>query len=543
MRRATWILLLVVMTAGALRAAPTDEARRLVAEGLKLLAKGDAEGALARFRDAQVELPESARLHYDVGLALYRLERWDEAGKAFELAAASGDREIEKRARLQLGNCAIKEGRFERALEELNRALEIDADYEDARANREWVIRKIAELARKKAEQEEKQKQERRFIEKLQEIVGAQTRAHLAVRGTMRRQALEVRPTRIERLSEILDAAPAEGEELPPALDEAALAAFFEGLRAGQGEIREQLAALVEEGRAKVAAAANAADPSALGADPATPPADPDLAKIEKALPFLEAALPLLARATDAAETASWSVHAAQEQALFEMLRALDELLDELTRIIQDEVQLLKDTAALERRAGSEDESERIDEAETRDRAIELRTRQEGLRERTRGVARQVETMVQSAPAAAPSGAPGAAGGGTPVGQDPAEAKKRMEEALGHLLAGRRSHGERLTGARDPGSSRRPRPRRPPSRNSSRRARRSSRRSRSPVTRDRRATRERRRSPRRRTARASRSPRRRRATTRPRASAARRTPRNRERRKAANRERRRRRPR
>jgi tetratricopeptide (TPR) repeat protein len=425
-------LLLLLLATSALFAGSglnSDEARKLVREGLELLKSGDADAALAKFRDAQVELPESHRLHYNVGLALYRAERYEEAAKAFELAAASSDREVEKRARLQIGNCAIKSGRYEEALDSLNRALEIDGAYAEARANREWVIRKMAELARKKMEQEQKQAQERRFIEKLQEIVGKQTQAHLALRVGMIRRELDLRPTRVERLDEVLDAPLAAKPEDLGSLNDDEEVALFARLLAAQTELRESLAALVQEGKERVDAAraaqassggAAGGPPPAAGASPMAMPVDPDAAKIALALPYLNDALPQLDRARELAEEESWNLHAPQEEGLIQLLRALDELLDELTLIIQDELQLLKDTLKL-----AKSQEAAAEEEEVRNRALELGTRQAELRERTQAIAKAIEGQVQAV----------STGGGTPVGQDPEEAAKRLRTALGHLVA------------------------------------------------------------------------------------------------------------
>lgn len=435
---------------GFLLPAAAQDVRARVREGLQLLRTGDADAALAVFRDAQVEEPESARLNYNVGLALYRAERFDEAEKAFRLATVTSEPEIEKRARLQGANCAIKTGRYEEALDALNRALEVDANYAEARANREWVIRKMAELARKKKDQQEKREQERRFIEKLQEIVGAQTQAHLATRMGMKRRGLELRPTRIKRLDEVLDAPLAPSDDAAEPMGDDEEGPFFETLAKAQVSLREKTTTLIAEGRTKVEetrAAGGAPTPG--GVVPPSPPGgqagpapiqDPQIAAIERALPILDRVQPLLERAEELAAEGSWNLQGIQEEALGLLLKALDELLDELMRIIQDEVQLVKDTARLGREVSAAANESEVDpnagasaasgsEAEgVRDRATELSLRQVGLRERTGQVAKAIEGQVQGLNS-------GAGAGGTPVGQDPEAQATRLKAALDHLLA------------------------------------------------------------------------------------------------------------
>ena len=335
--------------------------------------------------------------------------------QAFEAARAATDREIEKRATFQLGNVAVREGKLEEALDHYTRALEIDPEYEDAKVNREYVVRKIKELLRKKKEQAEKQKAERRVVEKLQELVARQTALHGETRIVMRALGKDVPPTRVRELEDVLTLP---GEK--PEAGEEALEGAAERAGDVQAAILEDTRALLEEIRAKIETPA-----------PQGPGQGASLENVEalkKALPFVVAAEPAMARAEEKARAADWvAAHVGQEEALIQLLKALDVLLDELTRLIRDEVQLLKDTARTRARAESPDPAEALSAERTRDEALQLRDAQGAIEERTRRFAEGLEQHLQAVREQAK-----AAGGPAP-GEDPEEATRRFETAVSHL--------------------------------------------------------------------------------------------------------------
>lgn len=428
-------VVLIVLACG-LAAAADDGARR----GVELLRAGDYEAALVALRDAQIENPDSPWLHFNIGLALYKLERWDEASTAFSSALFARDPDIEKRAELHLGNCAFQQGKLKEALDHYNRALVLDEGFENAKVNREFVTRKLKELARKKKDQQEEQEKQRKIIEKLQELIKEQVALHAGVRRAMAQGGTSLAPTSIEEFAGDLDFEMPEDavEERTEEDDEKILVAVGEQQEAALAKLRE----LLVEVRAKIEAGkAAGGQPGAPGAAPTppagAPPVDPaEVAKLEKAVPFLAAAEPAMDRArTGALESLRWpAVHAGQEEALAQLLKALRELLDELTKIIQDQVQLLKGMAGTAAAAMTPDETRRLEGDALLDSCVQHASTEEKLRERTTafamGVEQQLEMMRQQATPDPTSSAPQP---GTHPGQVPEEQLKRIEKAVSHL--------------------------------------------------------------------------------------------------------------
>lgn len=434
--------LMVILFAAAAFASGADE---LVRQGLEKMKAGEWEAALLKLKDAQIERPDSAELQFDIGICLYKLERWEEADTALTAALFSSNRDIEKKAAFHLGNVAVKRGKFKEALDHYDRALKIDPNYTDAKVNREYVVRKVKELARKEKEKKEKENEERAVVEKLKEIIAAQTEAHGMARFFMRLAGFELPPSKISELASALDQALPESRPDPATLKAEEPGALQE-VGTAQGGILEKAKALVQEVQKKVAAATSQpADPNA----PPVPP-DPEKEKLERAAPFLVAALgPLEGAQRDATTEKDWkSLNGNQEAALIQLLKALNELLDELTRIILDQVQVIKETAAAaetktsttattrptpESRPSGEQLLSPVGEDEAKK---PLDQRQDGLRDRTRAFAGGVEQALKAMQAEAAKKAkedPAASQPNVAPGQSPEDEAKRYEKALGHL--------------------------------------------------------------------------------------------------------------
>jgi Ca-activated chloride channel family protein len=152
-------------------AAQAEDAARsgaeFVKEGNKLLAEFKYADALAAYDKAAEQLPDSAAVAYDRGVALYRLGVFAKAEPAFQDALKSAHTELEAKAKYNLGRCAhqsalAQKDNLEAAINDLTRAvrfyqdaIQIDAGDQDARKNKELAERLLAFL-QKKLEQQKK---------------------------------------------------------------------------------------------------------------------------------------------------------------------------------------------------------------------------------------------------------------------------------------------------------------------------------------------------------------------------------------------------
>jgi tetratricopeptide (TPR) repeat protein len=115
------------------RAVETD-AQTLYDEGSALLAAGDAAGALDMLARAAPQLtdgPLAESAWYNLGLAAYKLERWETAAEAFGKAAALNPERPE--THLQRGMALHRLGRCADSVAALRKALELRPERREAR--------------------------------------------------------------------------------------------------------------------------------------------------------------------------------------------------------------------------------------------------------------------------------------------------------------------------------------------------------------------------------------------------------------------------
>ncbi len=116
----------------------------------------DFARALELWTQAQVDDPSDRRLDYNIGQALYRLERYPEAEQAFLAATATDVTTLAADAYYGAGNAAFQQGRYLDAIADYEKADTLRPDDEDGDHNAELARRRYDELM----EQAEKQQQE-----------------------------------------------------------------------------------------------------------------------------------------------------------------------------------------------------------------------------------------------------------------------------------------------------------------------------------------------------------------------------------------------
>ena len=170
------LVLALLGTAGAARAASPQEAQRLYAAG-------EYEKALAEYRSAVEAAGGDPKLSFNLGAAAYKAGSFADAAGAFAGALASDDPRLQEQGFYNLGNAQFRLGQksvesdpqqamqaWQQALEAYDGALELDPQDEDARFNREFVQRALEQLQQqqqqsekndqKQDEQEKKEDQE-----------------------------------------------------------------------------------------------------------------------------------------------------------------------------------------------------------------------------------------------------------------------------------------------------------------------------------------------------------------------------------------------
>jgi len=186
-----WLLGLLLLSP----AARADSARERVAEGNRAFAGGDYEGALSAYDEASVAAPESPRIEFDRGAALYKQGDFAKASEAFEKSALrTRDLALEARCHYNLGNCAFREAErqkdsdlkkalaaLEKSVRHYREAIERDPTLADAAHNIEvarLTMKQILdEIKKRQEEQKKRQEKEKATQEKLKQLVERQENA------------------------------------------------------------------------------------------------------------------------------------------------------------------------------------------------------------------------------------------------------------------------------------------------------------------------------------------------------------------------------
>ena len=131
-----------------------DAAAARAAEAKELYERQQYEEALRLYRDAQLERPESALLHFNTGDALYQLGKPDEALEQFERASVGGkESQLQADAFFNMGKTLFQQEAFGPAAEAFKQVLEIDS--------RDLQAKLHLEMAQERLEEQQQQQQQR----------------------------------------------------------------------------------------------------------------------------------------------------------------------------------------------------------------------------------------------------------------------------------------------------------------------------------------------------------------------------------------------
>ncbi|MFH1436828.1 MAG: tetratricopeptide repeat protein [Pseudomonadota bacterium] len=180
MRAATAIAFVIILAAPCAAHAwsPFMKENGKVKKGNKLLAKGQAAKALAKYSAALGDLPDRAGVHFNKGVAHYNLAKDKEEARGENLQesvksllgaidlASDEERDLRGKAFYNLGNVYYLGERWEEAAESYRQALKLLPGDKDAAFNLALALKKIEEQRKKEEEEKKKQEEEQKEKEK-----------------------------------------------------------------------------------------------------------------------------------------------------------------------------------------------------------------------------------------------------------------------------------------------------------------------------------------------------------------------------------------
>lgn len=136
--------------------------RGAVDEGNRSYSSGDYENAVKKYEEALIRDPESDIVNFNLGTALYKKERYEEAVGHLQKTLLSEDERLKEKAFYNLGNALYRSGIVKEkedpsaavsslrdALKQYEQALSLDQKDENALYNYEFVKKELERLMEK----------------------------------------------------------------------------------------------------------------------------------------------------------------------------------------------------------------------------------------------------------------------------------------------------------------------------------------------------------------------------------------------------------
>lgn len=132
---------------------------RATSQGRTLFDEGNYPKALERFTEAASIRPQDARARFNLGDALYKAGKLDEAAAIFQALGERDEAPLAFESRYNLGNVELSRQQLEEAVGAYRRALRLRPDDADTRRNLELALRAISQQQSQGENQPEDQQQ------------------------------------------------------------------------------------------------------------------------------------------------------------------------------------------------------------------------------------------------------------------------------------------------------------------------------------------------------------------------------------------------
>ncbi len=137
--------------------------RSLLREGNKLYEKEQFPDAEVSYRKALESSKDPVTGKFNLGDALYRQERFDEAAGEYEsVAATATDRDVRAQAYHNLGNAHLKGKKLEESIGAYKESLKLNPKDDDTRYNMEYAKRLLQQQQQQQQQQDKKDDKEKK---------------------------------------------------------------------------------------------------------------------------------------------------------------------------------------------------------------------------------------------------------------------------------------------------------------------------------------------------------------------------------------------
>lgn len=117
--------------------------KHLLVKGNQLYKSGEFEKAAGEYRKAAERNAKNAEAHFNLGNALYKAKKTDEAQKAFDAASETGDKSVMSKSAYNKGVVLTRENKLNESIDAYKESLRRDPLDEEARENLQKAINEL----------------------------------------------------------------------------------------------------------------------------------------------------------------------------------------------------------------------------------------------------------------------------------------------------------------------------------------------------------------------------------------------------------------
>jgi len=134
----------------------------LMRKGNGLYRREKYEDALKTYQEVQVLEPDNPDIRFNIGTALYKLNKFSEAMPEWQLSLVSKNKKTKAAATYNMGNASFKGGQLELAINFYKLSLGLNPNDMQAKQNLEFALKVKEEMEKQQKQDTSKQKQQQK---------------------------------------------------------------------------------------------------------------------------------------------------------------------------------------------------------------------------------------------------------------------------------------------------------------------------------------------------------------------------------------------
>ncbi|MEJ2505240.1 MAG: tetratricopeptide repeat protein [Ignavibacteriaceae bacterium] len=136
--------------------------RGLVNDGVDKYHKGDFADAEVNFKKGTEKSPENFESKFNLGDALFKQQRYDEAIKSYESALPLAENNLDKaKVHYNVGNSLLKSKKIKESIEEYKKSLKLNPDDQETKYNLSYALSQLKNQNNQKKQNDQNQKNDK----------------------------------------------------------------------------------------------------------------------------------------------------------------------------------------------------------------------------------------------------------------------------------------------------------------------------------------------------------------------------------------------